>query len=97
MGALGQQAEHIFRADDGEQEGFWIAVDGRHEQMPARFEHGGAGADHRRRVGYMLKHLQASHHIVLARVFRVLRQLFYSDLTVVHLNAAFHTMESGDG
>src|SRR5690554_5965257 len=63
VGAPGQHAQQVLGTDNGEGKGLGVAVDGGKEYMAAGLDQGGAGADHRRWIGYVLEHLHAGHHI----------------------------------
>ena len=70
MRAGGQPAQHILGADDGQQIGFYGAVDGRNEHKPAGADESGADFEKCRGVGHVFDHLEAEHGVELQPVVR---------------------------
>src|SRR5687767_2422966 len=68
--APGQKLQHVLGADDREEVGLGIAVDGGKEYLPARAHEARAGRDHALGLRHMLQQLHARDDIELARVHR---------------------------
>ncbi|MCY1416123.1 hypothetical protein D9M71_316240 [compost metagenome] len=95
VGAARQQLHDVFGADDGEQVGLGVAVDGGEEHLAARLDHAVAGADHRRRVWHVFEHFQAGDHVELLGHF--LGQGFGGDLPVFDAHARLQLMQLRHG
>jgi hypothetical protein len=94
MRAAWQQAHHVLGADDRERERLRRAIERRDEQASARHEQGGAGAQHRGRIGHVFEHLHAGDHVE-ARGLRG-RERFGADLAIVHREAGFEQVQPRD-
>ncbi|MDT4853394.1 hypothetical protein FQZ97_876590 [compost metagenome] len=92
MRAAGQQAHDVLGADDGEQVGLRVAVQGGKEHPAARLGQRRAGAHDGGGIRHMFQHFHAGHHVVMAGPFG--RQLFDGDLAVIHLHARFQAMQA---
>ena len=79
--AARQHAEHVLGADDREQEGLQVAVDGREEHPAAGLDEVGAGLDDRGRIGHVFEHFHAGHDVEAARLLG--RQRLGADLAVL--------------
>ena len=93
MGATGQQAQHIFRPDNGKHESLGVAVDGAEEYLPAGFDQGGAGTDDRGWVRHVFQHFQTGHHVILTGA--LFGNLFCRGLQVFHGHAGLFRMNTG--
>jgi|LauGreDrversion4_2_1035121.scaffolds.fasta_scaffold05551_7 hypothetical protein len=91
---FGDEAGHVFRSDDGKEEGSPIAVDRREKNQPARSAEFRQGVDGRARVGYVLEHLHAADHIERGRL--TLGQLFCWLQSVVDGDAAGSCVQTGN-
>ncbi len=94
VSAFGNQAGHILRPDDSEEERSPIAVDRREKDHPARSTKLRQRVDGRARVGYVLEHLHAGDHIERGRL--TLRQLFSRLQSVVDVDTAGSRVQTGN-
>ncbi len=94
MGAPRQHAEDILGADDCQQVGLEVAVQGGEEDEAAGLYEAGAGRDHGRRLGYVFEHLHAGDHIEPGRTLR--GQVLHRDSTIAHLDTGLQGVQLRD-
>ncbi len=82
MRTLGQQAQHILRANDGKQPALRVAVDGGEDQRTTRLDQLRAGRHGGGRVRHVLQHLGAGDHVERCR--RLGRQSLRRDGPIRH-------------
>src|SRR5450830_919786 len=95
VGAARQQLHDVFGADDREQVGLGVTVDGGEEHLAAGLDHAEAGADHRGGVRHVFEHFQAGDHVELLGHF--LGQGFGGDLAIFDIHPRFQLMQLGHG
>ncbi len=94
VGAAGQQPEHVLGADDGEQPGLGVAVDGGEVDRSLRSGETRAGRHGGARIGHVLEQLHTGDDIEAACVLR--RKPLGAGVAVVNHEPALFEMQARD-
>src|SRR6266481_2291993 len=94
MCAARQHVEDVFGANYREQIRLWVAIERGKKYPAAGLDQFCASGNHAVRVRHVFEHFQTSDDIVVRGLFG--SQVFYGDVAIVDLLAAFQQMQLGD-